>query len=943
MIEEALLKSNFNGKDGFIWWIGQIAKKTSWEKGSKFSNQGDWAARCKVRIVGYHSFDGNILADEDLPWAQVMLDPSFGSAQGGIGGTIDLKGGETCFGFFLDGDDAQQPVVIGLLYRSDGVKNLQTEDAINKERSSQFKPFTGHPGNIVPDTQRDSRAPKQIDPYATTADRNQVETSPLTPDQIKQSYNYNPSKGIIDSNNNPVQHGDKIAGVFEKNPAFSTNAVLGAFCQRPAFVTPNGCQNNLISQITQGLQDFIAFTNGLDKYLNVYINPVLNEVVDIANSISQCANQIIGIVKLIINNLRDTIFKCIIWLFKKLVALFVPPPQQKPMMEALKVILDKIFCILEKLNFLPFVQNLLGDLAKNTVNAPVCAVEQFTAGILAKVMEGIDTALADIISGINWLTNGIGKISKILNRANSLASQIFSFLECTGLACKTPHVWAANFGPSQKEADDWDKMVNNVNVFKGISQGLGSIEDAMYQTPLLAGIDGAFNNVYNQCNQIVSNPTNQNDIVPLPPGSKYSTCLPPIARIVGDGVGASAVPIVSSDSSIFSVEVISGGVGYTYASIVIVDNTKHGSGAQANAIIENGSITSIYLTNYGSGYCAGNYTTGIGTTSSAGIGTTSSSGTTKSINIASSKNSINEGDNFNVYATSNNIPDNTLIKYEITGISNKAISQSLTGNLVIKDNKSLITIDTFKDVIDDSKILTFSLPEYDKSVEIFVNKLNKPQTGKQQYYLTSSNSVITEGQSFVINLTTQNVENGTLVPYTITGISGGLLNNQALTGTFNVLNNQSKLNINTNQRTIKNNEIFKLTLDNKLSSVSVLIKPSINPKKPGISSDISGCVESIILVKPGYGYTVGDTITDGKNTYVPNVSPKSGAIVSIQPLTNPVCGFTAPPTLTINTRTGVGAQVVPLMKYYPTYVSVNQNLVNNQITRTGITTVIDCV
>lgn len=748
MIEEALLKSNFNGKDGFVWWIGQVAKKTSWDKGSQFCNKGDWAARCKVRIIGYHSFDGNILADDDLPWAQVMLDPSFGSGHGGIGGTIDLKGGETCFGFFLDGDDAQQPVVVGLLYRSDGVKNLQTEDVINKEKSSQFKPFTGHPGNIVPDTQRDSRASKPIDPTGTTADRNKVETPPLTPDQIKQSYNYSQSKGIVDSLGNKVyfQPGDKIAGVFKNNPAFSTNAVLGAFTQRPAYVTPNGCQNNLISQITQGIQDFIAFTNGLDKYLGVYINPVLNEVVDIANSVKQCANQIVGIVKLIINTLRDTIFKCLGWLFRQIVAIKVPIPQQKKIIEAFKKILDKIFCVIEKLNFFPFIQNLLGDLASNTINSPVCAVEQFTAGILAKVMDGIDTALADIMSGINWLTDGIGTISGILNQASSLASQIFSFLECTGLACKTPHVWAANFGPSQKEADDWQKMVNNVNVFKGISDGLGSIEDAMYQTPLFAGIDGLFNNVYNQCNQKVQNPTSQNDIIPLPIGSKYTTCLPPIARIVGDGIGASAVPIVSSDSSIFSVEIINGGVGYTYASIVIADNTGCGNGATANAVIENGVITSIYVINPGSGYVSGNYTN---------IGT-----------------------------------------------------ETIT------------------------------------------------PTGRTE-----------------------------------TGGTGG-------TGT------------------------------------------TINP---GISSQVSGCIQSIILVKPGYGYTVGDTITDGQNTYVPNVSPKSGAIVSIQPLTNPVCGFATPPTLTINTNTGVGAQVLPFMKYYPTYVSVNQNLVNNQIPKTGITTVIDCI
>jgi len=123
MIEESLLKSNYIGKDGFSWWIGQVAHPDYWKKAADYFN-GDWNYRCKVRIIGYHPFSGSVLSDEDLPWAQVMIDPAFGSAQGGTGKTLDLKGGETCFGFFLDGDDAQQPVVLGLLHRSDGVKNL---------------------------------------------------------------------------------------------------------------------------------------------------------------------------------------------------------------------------------------------------------------------------------------------------------------------------------------------------------------------------------------------------------------------------------------------------------------------------------------------------------------------------------------------------------------------------------------------------------------------------------------------------------------------------------------------------------------------------------------------------------------------------------------------------------------------------------------------------
>jgi hypothetical protein len=1033
MIEEALLKSNYIGKDGFSWWIGQVAKKDTWEKGSQFSNQGDWAARCKVRIVGYHSFDGDVLADEDLPWAQIMLDPSFGSAQGGIGGTINLKGGETCFGFFLDGDDGQQPVVIGLLYRSDGVKNLQTEDVVAKEKSSRFKPFTGHPGNNPPSTQRNIRGAKEID--QADPKNSPKETTPVPKDLVNLAYTTDLGFNIDGVSVTP-QFGDKLAGVFKDIPASSTNAIGAAFTRQPAFIKPNGCQNNLIGQITQGLQDFIAVTNGLDQYLGAFIDPVLNEIVDIGQSIANCARQIGGIIKLIINNLRNTIFKCIAWAFRKLVGLIVPPPQQTIVLEVMKKILDVIFCLLERLpgGIIDYIQGLLGDLAANTINAPVCAVEKWTASILAKVMDSIENALSAIMSGIGWLTGGLSTVSGILNQASSLASQIFSFLECTGLACKTPSVWAANFGPSEKEVDDWQKMVDDVNVFKGITSGLSEIsaelettnpgyaeelfgkfgslvDNAIYYssplyetinkvlgfsksitilssgtgyktsdkiivngniilTPLTVDGKGGVISIpnlntitieknnppsiiietqtgsglqlqldiktfyetttFDECGQKVTNPTTQEDILPLPVGSKYKRCIPPIARIVGDGFGARATPIVDKNGSIISFYINSGGAQYTKATVVVVDNTGHGSGAYAKAIIKEGSVSSIYLTDYGSGYCPGNYT--------------NLPGITTTINLTSTKYSINEGDSFDINTTSKNILDDTLVKYEITGINNKAISQSLTGNLTVKDNKSSITIDTFKDIIDSSKVLKFSLPEYNKSVKIFINKLNKPQTGKQQYYLTSTKSVITEGQSFVVNLVTQNVENNTIVPYTITGVTDGLLKNQSLSGAFTILNNQSKINIDTNEGIIKDSEIFKLSLNNKLSSVSVLINPINDPEKPkpGISSDVSACVQDIIVTAPGYGYTTGDTITDGKNTYTPIVTPGSGAIIGIQPLTNPICGFETTPTLTINTRTGVAANVVPLMNFTQSYNTVEQA---NQATAISgiVTSVIDCV
>ena len=957
MIEEALLKSNYIGKDGFTWWIGQVAHTSVWAEKSEISVEGTWGARCKVRIIGYHSFDGNILPDEDLPWAQILLDPSFGSSQGGIGGTIHLRGGETCFGFFLDGDDGQQPVIFGLLYRSEGTKNLQTESVIAKEKSSRFKPFTGHPGNLVKPSQRDSRNSKNL---------GDAETSP-SPQSIATNVAFNSDFGFSSSFTTNIsatpQYGDKIAGIKPGIPSASTLAV-----EKKSDITltrPNGCENNLIGQITQIIQDFVAVTNGLDRYLNAFIDPVLNEIVNVKNLIKKTASQVLGIVKLIINNLRGTIFKCITKLFTKLVGLIVPIPQQVYILEAMKKILDIIFCILEKLpaSLLNFLEDIFNDLV-NPINAPACAIEQLTAGILSRLMNDIENALSGIMSGISWLTGGLSSISNILNQASSLASQILSFLECTGLACKTPSVWAAKFGPNEKDADDWQKMVSNVNIFNGISDGLGSIEAAIGETPLFGGINGRFNSSYNNCNEKVSNPTSQNDIIPLPPGVRYPNCIPPIVRIVGDGIGANAVPVVGSNGSIFSVEVTSGGLGYTVEpTVMIVDNSGYGNGATANAIIENGKVSSIYVSNYGFGYCPGNYT-GIGTTgpdgTGPGIGTTGPGGTidddddTKnrtpnsfiSLRLISSKNVITEGDDFVVSLITDNATDGTKINYTISGVRREEIDKDLTGSFVINNKTSTLPIKTKDNLLYNRELFTLKLNDYSNFVDVLIKK-KETVTRSSQYSLSSSRDFVTAGEAFTIKLDTKEIPDNTLVSYSITGIDGNLLSNSSLKGSFKVIQQKSQILIQTNKDVITSNAIFNLTLDNKKAYVSVLIKAvSTPPIAPGIRTDVTGCIEKIIVISPGYGYTTGDKITDGKNTYTPIVSPNSGAIIDVTPLNNPICGFEEPPDLTINTNTGIGAAFVPLMKYYPTYISINKpyDLIDQKrISTVGIKTVIDCV
>ena len=109
MLDSALLKTNFIGRDGFIWWIGRVAPPKVWRDEATDTDAG-WAFRCRVRIIGYHPFDDSILADEDLPWSHVLVDATSGSGQACLGESSRMVGGETVFGFFLDGEEAQQPV-----------------------------------------------------------------------------------------------------------------------------------------------------------------------------------------------------------------------------------------------------------------------------------------------------------------------------------------------------------------------------------------------------------------------------------------------------------------------------------------------------------------------------------------------------------------------------------------------------------------------------------------------------------------------------------------------------------------------------------------------------------------------------------------------------------------------------------------------------------------
>jgi len=105
--------------------------------------------RCQVRIAGAHTDDKTLIPTADLPWAQVML-PITDTSR------LILREGDYVVGFFLDGSDAQLPVILGLLPgipdlaipTNKGFGDPRTSELSSAPRPPKSLEFTGSEGAI---------------------------------------------------------------------------------------------------------------------------------------------------------------------------------------------------------------------------------------------------------------------------------------------------------------------------------------------------------------------------------------------------------------------------------------------------------------------------------------------------------------------------------------------------------------------------------------------------------------------------------------------------------------------------------------------------------------------------------------------------------------------------------------------------------------------------
>lgn len=543
MIEQGLFKRHFVGRDGFIWWIGQIAND-SWTKnlqGSKPTNtpvadQPGFGYRYQVRIMGYHTADDNELKDADLPWASVMYPVTSGGGGDASFETPALRKGNFVYGFFLDGEDAQQPIIMGIL----GYNQYQ---AIYKDSPRPFVPFRGY---------------NNTNPIATFGVLSSSESNPTRPDVTQTPDNANRGVGSPSSaqNNNAARDQEFQSGKSKES------LPLPYTCEKSK--SPGQIQKD-IQKMIQNIQNA---QKGLKNFKYSITHPIQFEGQQV--SIQEYIQiQIDRGAEAVTRWVRDRIAGAQEWTTRKInnglkdLYFLLYPDKQSDAKAAVETAMDLLACLFKKIikNLLNIIRKALLTIVDTFINVPLCAAENILAAIIGKLTGLINAAVSAILAPLNAIFGVVDLVGDVLG----FIEGILSFLSCEEQPeCPEIDSWSLWDGADIPVANfDPTSLINKVRDFAS------SVTDAI--DPDNFDFDLDFSDIFSDtC------------------GTDAIFCGPPnVVFWGGSGSGATGNVIVSAVGDILGVDIVNSGFGYGTRSpfLNFEDSCGRGVGATGSVIL----------------------------------------------------------------------------------------------------------------------------------------------------------------------------------------------------------------------------------------------------------------------------------------------------------------------------------------------------------------------
>ena len=432
------------GKDGMNWWIGQIENDGSDpEYTGANAKDYDYTGKVKVRIVGYHNPDKTILPTADLPWASCVM-PVVYAQRSGMGSVQQLQVTSWVIGFFMDGDSAQIPIIMG------SISDQNPEGVYSKVAENDKR---GYQQIFAPDYDPKLHGDGGSTPGGTGDTTNK--------DQNNNNVNVNENEGGGDDNT--------VSTVNERGKASKQTDAQKAADKRKKYTVHVGngkCGTPADVKIKGATAEFLKWARGIEQNeIGEFIDKQTGDIEDVADEIELMQNRIGGFMNGVLSNVKGTIMKEVqLEIEKEINDIKTPDPDLlDPTVDKLKNIGDLIDCLFKQLKeeLLDVIGGLLMDLLSQVLDAALCLVQdlfqELFGGLMEKLMAGIDAALGIIEGAISAIKGAANLIQGITRNVLELIDMV-----CDGdLSCALGlSTFETGAGGKESDADKQKKQVS---------------------------------------------------------------------------------------------------------------------------------------------------------------------------------------------------------------------------------------------------------------------------------------------------------------------------------------------------------------------------------------------------------------------------------------------------------------------------------------------------
>ena len=432
------------GKDGFNWWIGQVENDGSDpENNGEESLDYDYTGKVKVRIVGYHNPDKEVLPTRDLPWASCIM-PAVYAMKSGMGSIQQLQVSSWVVGFFMDGSSAQIPIIMG------SISDQNPNDIYTKLPEESSKAYQQiHAPDYDPDKHGTGGGI-----VGGTADTTSTDSSTgNTSGPVQQETTEEDTVSTVNPRGDAQQQTEAMKKADERKKY--TIHVGNGKCGTPADVKIKGAT-----------AEFLKFARGIEKNdIGEFINKQTGKIEDLAGEIEAIQDRMQGFMGGVLANVKGTVLKETQKHIQEVINdIKIPDPDLlDPAVKQLKNIGDLVNCLFKQIfnELADVIGGLLNDLIGQALDAALCFAKdlfsELFGGLMDKLMKGIDTALGILDGALSAIKNNAALIQQISNKILDLVDMV-----CEGdLSCALGlSTFETGSGPKESEGDKQKKQMS---------------------------------------------------------------------------------------------------------------------------------------------------------------------------------------------------------------------------------------------------------------------------------------------------------------------------------------------------------------------------------------------------------------------------------------------------------------------------------------------------